>query len=104
MRLGEKIVRRALEQISTVYTQMRREGTARQTNPHVYYVEYPGHKLHMDQNEKVIDFGVTDFLASDGFSGKILGYSVMAIKNNLTIYNEVYREICEVWPFRSAKS
>ncbi|KAL1250721.1 hypothetical protein QQF64_018517 [Cirrhinus molitorella] len=87
-RLGERRIRRALAQV------MRREGTTRQINPHVYYAEYAGHKLHMDQNEKLIDFGVTEILASDGFSGKIMGYSVMPIKNNLTIYDEVYREIC----------
>ncbi|RXN09858.1 complement C1q 2 [Labeo rohita] len=73
---------------------MRKEETARQTNAHVYYAEYAGHKLHMDQNEKLMDFGVTKVVASDGFSGKIMGFSVMLIKNNLIIYDEVYREIC----------
>jgi len=48
----------------------------------------------MDQNEKLVDFGVTEVVASDGFSGKILGFSVMPIKNNLIIYDDVYREIC----------
>lgn len=93
-RLGERAVRRALAQMTPQYTQMRREGTARQTNPHVYYAEYAGHKIHMDQNEKLVDFGVTEVVASDGFSGKILGFSVMPIKNNLIIYDDVYREIC----------
>lgn len=93
-RLGERVIRRALEQLSPAYTKMRREGTARQTNPHAYYAEYAGHKLHTDQNEKLVDFGVTEVVASDGFSGKIMGYSVMPIKNNLTIYDEVYRDIC----------
>lgn len=93
-RLGERAVRRALAQMTPQYTQMRREGTARQTNPHVYYAEYAGHKIHMDQNEKLVDFGVTEVVATDGFSGKILGFSVMPIKNNLIIYDDVYREIC----------
>lgn len=52
-RLGERSVRRALAQMTPVYTQMRREGTSRQTNPHLYYAEYAGHKLHMDQNDLV---------------------------------------------------
>ncbi len=39
----------------------------------------------MDQNEKLIDFGVTEVVASDDFSGKILGFSVMPINNNLII-------------------
>ncbi|KAA0717606.1 hypothetical protein E1301_Tti016786 [Triplophysa tibetana] len=36
-------------------------------------------------------FGVTHVIAIDGFSKKIVGYSTMPIKNNLTIYEEVYK-------------
>lgn len=93
-RLGERSVRQAQILMKPVYTQMRREGTASQMNPHVYPTEYVGQQLYMDQNEKLNDFGVTEVLASDSFSGKILGFSVMPIKNNLTIYDEIYRDIC----------
>lgn len=48
-------------------------------------------KLHMDQNEKLCMFGVTHVIAIDGFSKKIVGHSSMPIKNNLTIYEEVYK-------------
>lgn len=37
---------------------------------------------------------VTEVVASGGFSSKILGFVVMPIKNNLTIYDEVFRYIC----------
>ncbi|KAF0023447.1 hypothetical protein F2P81_024077 [Scophthalmus maximus] len=53
--------------------------------------EYIGHKLHMDQNEKLVMFGVTHVLAVDGFSKKIVSHSTMPVKNNLIIYEEVYR-------------
>lgn len=36
-------------------------------------------------------FGVTHVRAIDGFSKKSVGHSTMPIKNNLTIYEEVYK-------------
>ena len=38
----------------------------------LYTQEYFGHKMHIDQNEKLIHFGVTYVMARDGFSGKIV--------------------------------
>ncbi|KAK0138165.1 hypothetical protein N1851_025521 [Merluccius polli] len=66
------------------------EGT-RNFNPTPYNAEYMGHKLHMDQNEKLVMFGVTHVIAVDGHSKKIVANATMPIKNNLTIYEEVYR-------------
>ena len=45
----------------------------------------------MDQNEKLVHYGVTYVLARDGYSGKIVGWAVMSRKNNAIIYNDVYR-------------
>lgn len=56
-----------------------------------YNAEYVGHKLHIDQNEKLVMFGVTHVMAIDGYSKKIVGHSTMPIKNNIIIYDEVYR-------------
>lgn len=50
-----------------------------------------GHKLHLDQNEKLVMFGVTHVLAVDGYSSKIIANATMPVKNNLVIYEEVYR-------------
>ena len=52
-----------------------------------------GHKLHVDQNEKLVMFGVTHVMAIDGFSKEVDGHSTMPIKNNIVIYEEVYRKI-----------
>ncbi|KAF5891855.1 uncharacterized protein DAT39_018441, partial [Clarias magur] len=49
-----------------------------------------GHKLHLDQNEKLVMFGVTHVLAIDGFRKKIVSHSTMPIKNNLSIYEDVF--------------
>ncbi|XP_056288295.1 uncharacterized protein LOC130205144 isoform X3 [Pseudoliparis swirei] len=64
---------------------------ARNLNPLPYHAAYVGHKIHMDQNEKIVMFGVTHVLAIDRFSSKIVGQATMPVKNNLTIYNDVYR-------------
>ena len=55
---------------------------------------YFGHKLHIDQNEKLIHFGVTYVMAQDGFSGKTVSSSsaaVIAMQKNSVIYDEVYQ-------------
>jgi hypothetical protein len=44
-----------------------------------------GHKLHMDQNEKLGMFGVTHVVAVDGSSGRIVASATMPLKNNLII-------------------
>ncbi|KAI9517713.1 hypothetical protein NQZ68_000881 [Dissostichus eleginoides] len=46
-----------------------------------------GHKLHIDQNEKL----VIHVLSVDGFSSNIVSHSTMPVKNNLIIYQEVYQ-------------
>ncbi|KAF5887574.1 uncharacterized protein DAT39_022222, partial [Clarias magur] len=63
---------------------------ARNLNPLPYHAEYMGHKLHFDQNEKFVMFRVTNVLAIDGFSKKIVSHSTMPIKNNLSIYEDVF--------------
>ncbi|XP_051536623.1 uncharacterized protein LOC127430693 isoform X1 [Myxocyprinus asiaticus] len=60
-------------------------------NPTPYNAEYMGHKLHMDQNEKLVMFGVTHVVALDGQSKKIVANATMPAKNNLAMYEEVYR-------------
>ncbi|KAF3843124.1 hypothetical protein F7725_001973 [Dissostichus mawsoni] len=57
--------------------------------PVPYSAEYMGHKLHIDQNEILVMYGVTHVLAVDGFSSNIVSHSTMPVKNNLTIYQEV---------------
>ena len=61
-----------------------------QTNPMPYSASYFGHKIHVDQNEKLIMFGVTHVVAVDGYSGKIVAAVLMPIKNCVAIYEHVY--------------
>jgi len=54
-----------------------------------YRADYFGHKLHIDQNEKLVMYGVTHVAAIDGHSRYILATSTMPIKNNIVIYDDI---------------
>ena len=56
---------------STVWHQGRQQNSHERSNPAIYVARYFGHKLHVNQNEKLVHYGVTYVLARDGYSGKI---------------------------------
>lgn len=95
--VGEQRIRSSMRRITPVYYERRRQHTYRQMNPVPYYAEYYGHKMHIDQNEKLVRFGVTHVAASDGFSGKLLGIITMPVKNPILIYEDLFRYVysCE---------
>ncbi|XP_013421241.1 uncharacterized protein LOC106181414 [Lingula anatina] len=75
----------------------QRRQVSKNLNPIPYQAAYFRHKMHIDQNEKLVMFGVTHVLARDGFSGKIVSHATMAVKNNLTIYEEVYKPAVKIY-------
>ena len=86
---GDKHIGKALSIVSPLYQVQRNTNTARQTNPYPYHADYFGHKLHMDQNEKLSMYGSTEVSACDGYSGKIVAFATMPVKNNVLIYENV---------------
>ena len=62
-------------------------------NPIPYRARYHGEKIHLDQNEKLVMFGVVHVIAVDGFSRKIVGFSTMPRKNPIAIYNTLFQPI-----------
>ena len=46
-------------------------------------------------NEKFVKYGTTHVLAIGGYSGFILGLTTMPVKNNLIIYNQLFRPILQ---------
>lgn len=62
---------------------------AGEMNPHPYFTEYFGRKLHIDQNEKLVMFGVTHVVAIDRYSKKMVGFKTLLVKNNIEIYKHL---------------
>lgn len=89
--VAEKRVASSLRRVNPNFHEARCTATERHTNPHTYHADYFGHKVHVDQNEKLGMFGVTHVAAIDGYSGMIVGFVTMPIKNNLEIYEHLYR-------------
>ncbi len=91
LQISERRIRPSIRRVTPLYVQNRYNCTYRLINPTPYYAQYFGHKLHMDQNEKMIRYGVTHVAASDGYSGKIVKIITMPIKNPIMIYEHLYR-------------
>ena len=92
IREGRYRIQESLKRVNPTYHNRRRNDTVRQLNPVPYFLPYHGHKLHVDQNEKLVYFGVTHVLFSDGYSRKIVADVTMPVKNPIIIYN-AYRDL-----------
>ena len=57
--ISQRLVALALQVVAPIYHQGRQANTARMINPIPYRADYFGHKLHVDQNEKLLMYGVT---------------------------------------------
>ena len=74
---SEGRIRKSLSRVAPLYHHQRPRGAERQINPQPYTAEYHGHKLHMDQNEKLVNYGVVHVCAVDGFSRFIPSFGCM---------------------------
>lgn len=91
IRVSQLRVGQLLKAVSPSYHLARCRSTARKFNPAVYTASHFGHKLHIDQNETLCMYGVTHVAAIDGYSGMIVGFVSMAVKNNILIYEHLFR-------------
>ena len=74
LKVSEVSVGKSVRTVNPGYHSIRCTVTACLMNPVPYHADYFGHKLHIDQNEKLAMYGVTHIEAVDGFSGKIVGF------------------------------
>lgn len=74
---------------------IRRQNMHVAVNPVPYRANYFGEKLHFDQNEKLVMYGVTHVLAVDGYSQKIVGFVTMPRKNPITICNTLFQPVLQ---------
>ena len=89
--VGSLRVGQSLARVQPANHSRRAHRTERLINPIPYSAKYFGHKVHIDQNEKLVLFGVTHVCAIDGYSGMIVGFATFPIKNNILIYEHLYR-------------
>lgn len=91
IRVCQLRVGHSLQRVDPTNHSRRLNQLHRLTNPIPYRCQYFGEKIHVDQNEKMVQFGVTHVCGVDGYSGKIVGFITMPIKNCVTIYEHLYR-------------
>ena len=91
IRVGEKMIGKVLREVNPSASCRRRTNAGRSLNPKQYKADHFGQKLHVDQNEKLVMYGAVHVCARDGYSGMIVGFCTMPVKNNITIYDNLYR-------------
>lgn len=89
--VSERKLKGIMPSLAPIDHSMRQSNSHERRNPAIYSARYFGHKIHMDQNEKLVNYGVTYVMARDGYSGKIVGAAIMPRKNNEIIYANVFR-------------
>ena len=87
---GERQVGQVLQSINSVASNQRKVKAGRSFNPRVYSAEYFSHKIHFDQNEKLGMYGTVHVCARDWYSGMIVMFATIPIKNCLTTNDQIY--------------
>ena len=67
------------------------KGIIKVNKPSPYRADYFDHKLHLDQNGKLVRYGATHVVAIDGHSRFVIVTSTSPIKSNIIIYGLIYR-------------
>ena len=85
-RVSQSRVAMSLQCVAPVHYTACQHSTHQFLNPFPYQAHYYGDKLHLDQNEKCVKFGVTHVLAIDGFSRTIVGFITLPKKNPILLF------------------
>lgn len=88
--VSEGVVVKAMEAVAPDAVKTRLSSSSHKMNPKAYKADYFDQKLHIDQNEKLCMCGVTHECARDGYSGMVVAFVVMLVKNNKVIYDKVF--------------
>jgi len=74
LKVSQARVGESLRRTNPQYHQKHSTLASRLLNPFPHTADCFGHKVHVDQNEKLVMYGVTHVCARDGFSGKVVGF------------------------------
>ena len=91
VRVGLGRIGKSVKRVKAVPQEIQRQNTIDRDNPIICDAWYFGKILHLDKNEKLGMFGVTYVTALDVYSGKIVAGVTTPRKNNLVIYDRIYR-------------
>ena len=83
---SERRVGSSLCRVVPYYHNHHQRGTERKLIPQPYTAEYHGHKLQMDQNEKLAAYGMVPDCAIDCYSRYVPAFACMPVKNNVIIF------------------
>ena len=97
LKVSERKLRHLLPSVAPIGHHLRQTSSYERRNPATYIARYFGHKLHLDQNEKLVNYGVTYVFARDGCSGKVVGYTIISRKNNRLVYENVSQNCPRIW-------
>ena len=91
--VSQRRLSRSMSRVAPGPQLIRMHTARRHLNPPIYSAHFFGDKLHLDQNEKLVMYGVTHVMAVDGFSRKIVGCITIPAKNAITIYDTLMRPL-----------
>lgn len=80
--ISQRRLGRSLRRTFPAAHSRRHQTAGRSINP---IPTFYGQKLHMDQNEKLVMYGVVHVVAIDGFSRRIVGFSTAKTPSQFTI-------------------
>jgi hypothetical protein len=83
---SERRIREMMMSLDPINHQLRVVDGQRRFNPVPYNAQYFGHKLHIDLNEKLVDFGSVLVGAIDGYSGLLVCCFSIPVKNCIDVY------------------
>ena len=89
--IGRRKVSRYQKQFAPTAVADRRERAQTSFNPLRYWAHSFGHKIHIDENEKLVEFGVTHVYAVDGYSRMCVAALSSPVKNNVLIYECIFK-------------
>ncbi len=91
--ISQERIRHAMHRVAPIPMATRRRNSHQISNPRIYVARYFGDKVHFDQNEKLVMYGVVHVMAIDGYSRKICGLISIPRKNPILIYDKLFRPL-----------
>ena len=91
--ISVKNINKILKESNPTAFTPRKNDNLDKINPTPYFSPSFGYKGHIDQNEKLVRYGVVHAVFRDGFSGSIENWTTLPSKNPIQLYSQFYRYV-----------